>query len=56
MAGEHDDAISRIDDFVDTVQLNSISSVVQGRGDQDRGDFVSIRLYVPCSSLDWLSH
>ena len=28
---EHDDAISRVDDLIDTVQFNSISYVVQAR-------------------------
>ena len=31
MAGEHDDAISRIDDLIDTVQFNPICYVVQAR-------------------------
>ena len=29
MAGEHDDAISRVDDLMDTVRLNSVCYVVQ---------------------------
>ena len=29
MAGEHDDAISRVDDLIDTVQFNSVCYVVQ---------------------------
>jgi hypothetical protein len=31
MAGEQDDAMSRIDDLIDTVQLNSICYVIQAR-------------------------
>ena len=31
MAGEHDDAISRVDDLIDTVPFNSICHVVQAR-------------------------
>ena len=31
MAGEHDDAISRVDDLIDTVPFNSIFYVVQVR-------------------------
>ena len=31
MAGEHDDAISRVDDLIDTVSFNSICYVVQAR-------------------------
>ena len=31
MAGEHDDAISRVDDLIDTVQFDSICYVVQAR-------------------------
>ena len=29
MAGEHDDAISRVDDLIDTVHFNSVCYVVQ---------------------------
>ena len=31
MAGEHDDAISRVGDLIDTMQFNSICYVVQAR-------------------------
>ena len=31
MAGEHADAISRVDELIDTVQFNSICYVVQAR-------------------------
>jgi hypothetical protein len=31
MAGEHRDAISRVDDLIDTVHFNSICYVVQAR-------------------------
>ena len=31
MAGEHDDAISRVDDLIDAVRFNSICCVVQAR-------------------------
>ena len=31
MAGQHRDAISRVDDLIDTIPLNSICYVVQAR-------------------------
>ena len=31
MTGEHDDAISRVDDLIDTVPFNSICYAVQAR-------------------------
>ncbi|KAF8552355.1 hypothetical protein OG21DRAFT_1511593 [Imleria badia] len=53
MAGEHDDAISRLDDLIDTVHFNSICHVVQaymflllGNSRVERGDFnVAIQLF-----------
>ena len=33
MTGEHDDAISRVDDLIDTVPFNSICYVVQARAE-----------------------
>ena len=33
MAGEHDDAISRVDDLIDLVRLDSTCHVVQARAE-----------------------
>ena len=46
MAGEHEDAISRVDDIIDTVPFDSICHVVQVRAQHATTQRISLLIFL----------